>query len=192
MTDDDDDDDGFDAPAPSKLKPFKAKKKSQVGRRQSHIGWTLMRVNTKRQIRVYPTHFAMGPLMGKPPLMWWPTMDDWDGARAMVEAVMDVNIDTLYEMTLRFPEHTFGFEVMLTGHDPAKQVAERAVLRVLHLPRDHVLTIDIVRLHDDTIQVRGIITRDAKEIASDIYFDDSIDADDNGMDAAELVASLSQ
>lgn len=167
-------------------------KLSQSDRKQGHLGWSIMRTPTRRAMRVYPSGFAKKNLAGKPEVMWWPILDDWAGAKSLIDAIMDDDRDALHEFTLKYPEHEFGFESLLKGHDRGGEIIERRTIRSIMLKREHRLDIDLVEKLDESIELHARIMRGSKEIAKEVIWPDGSAslAEKAGMVPAELTMSM--
>lgn len=164
----------------------------QSGRKTSHHGWSIMRVPSKRCMRIFPSTFAKKNLGHKPQVVWWPILDDVAGCQAVIEAMMDDNLALLHELTARYPEHRFGFESMLAGFDHGSEVAERVTFKTYHLKREHQLDLDAVQLLDGRQQVLAVVRRHGKIIASEVQWDSSTSEDSapTGMDPASFTMSV--
>lgn len=147
--------------------------RQNVPPKHGYMGWYIMRVATKRMMRCAPAGFAAAKenMAGRPSLVWWPVLDDLDGPKLMIDAIMADDRDYLHELTLRYPEHTFGFEMVLKNHDRGQEVVERQTLRSIMLPREHRLDIEAVKLLDERVQVVAYCRRGMKTIAEEVLYD---------------------
>lgn len=142
-----------------------------------YMGWYIVRTATKRMMRCAPAGFAAAKanLAGQPKVCWWPILDDYEGPKLMIDAIMQTDRGYLHELTLRFPEHHFGFEeVLLTDYQRGGEVVERQTLRTVTLPREHRLDIDAVKLLDNRVQVVAYVRRGMKDIASEVLYDSTM------------------
>lgn len=157
-------------------------------------GWFIVRAATKRMMRLGPAGFAKANIVksGAPGVIWWPVLDDYEGPKKVIDAVMATDLDYLHELTLRFPEHTFGFEGMLTHHNRGREIVERQTLRTTPLPREHRLDIEAVKLLDGRVQVVAYCRRGMKIIAQEVLYDstDGEPMQTDGMGNALLTMSV--
>jgi len=159
--------------------------KDPISRKEGYLGWVIMRTPTRRSMRIFHSGFAERNLAGKPKVVWWPVLDDWEGAKHVVDLIMDDDRDGLFELTLRYPEHTFGFEPLLKGHDRGGEIAERVTLKSIILKRGHHMDIDLVEKLNGTVELHARIMRGGKAIVTEVV--ETLDA---GTDAANLSMSL--
>ncbi len=141
-----------------------------------------MVVASARKMKIFPTPTSYENLKHYPHPMSWPVLGDWQGCYDMIEAVMTDDLDALYELTLRFPEHTFGFEELLTRYNRSGEVAERLILRTVPLPREHRFDVEMVRLLDNSVQVLGIVRRGEKKISIETFYDSRTDTSADSLD----------
>jgi hypothetical protein len=174
------------------VKLDKKGRRTQLGDKKGYNGWSIMRVKSRRLMKLFPAGFAKQHFTDKPAIVWWPVLDDLEGCYAAIDAIIDDDLDALDEMTKRFPEHVFGFENMLKGHDRTQEAIERLLLRSVPLPREHRVDIEAVRLLDETIQVVVCCRRGMRTVAEEVIYDsrdDDADESDDGMDDAAIILS---
>ncbi len=79
-------------------------------RRMGHKGWMLTSMSVDQCIKVSPITFSKAKLMemGYPNGFIWPVVDDFDGARMLVDAVMSRNTEQIRALNGRHPLADFG------------------------------------------------------------------------------------
>ncbi len=152
-----------------------------------HLGWYIMRVATKQMMRMAPAGFASARInmTHLPKLVWWPTIDDYEGAKACITMMVHGDLNGLHELTLRYPTHTFGFEPMLATFDRGGEIVERVLLRTKELPRDCRFDVEMVKLLDGRIQVIGACRRGVTTLVDEVFYDSSRDEDTTMLDAIQ-------
>ncbi len=191
--------DGAPAPIKKPRKPHKPYRprgheeqrgKSPALMKIGYSGWVINRVPSKQAMRIFVAPFSRPHLKDKPQTVYWPVLDDWDGAKRVIDAMMNNELELMNEFKLRFPEHEFGFEKMLEGHATDEEVVERRVLKSIPLQRDHVLNIELVKLVNENIQVHAVLRRGPKALGSEVYYDQfKEDAGESGTDDATYSAT---
>jgi hypothetical protein len=139
-------------------------------RRAGHRGWTVDNCAIPRHVKAFHGGFAKsaGSLKAFPEPLIWPTFNDLDGAKLMIDAVMGSDFDMLRELKADFPAHTFGFEVWMQGKIaegvPGAGSRDR-VLRTVALPRGFSLDMVLVQKPDRVVQVYAVV-RNGRAVVS--------------------------
>ncbi len=158
--------------------------------KQGFRGYILMPVMSHNMMKAYVVKIKGDEFRESlPKILWWPSMLDFDGAKGMVSAVIENNLGMLSELKLRYPEHRFGFEDLLTGHDRNKDMVECMTVASFNLQRGHRLDFDLIKTINGSTLLNACIRREHKTIMTETVFDSEFD--DNGTDEATVEGSIS-
>lgn len=129
-------------------------------KRSSHRGWLLIAAPVEQVVTIYPGPFALTRLeaRGVPLKFYWPVMSDFEGAKMLIDAVMDADLPALLRLNARFPEFDFQlgewFECLKRDAEKASRTL-RKTLKVQHLP--HGLRMDVELETDTDTGLRAIV-----------------------------------
>jgi hypothetical protein len=104
-------------------------------RRVGHKGWLLGKVVREGVISIEPCKWSVEKLAEYPQPLIWPIVDDFAGARKLIDAVMDRNAEMMRSLIKRFPEYNLGLgDYVDRMEERAKKIASvhRKVIKRIH------------------------------------------------------------
>ena len=136
--------------------------------KKGHRGYLLENLAIERVIRCGPNNFARAKLeaSGFPLRFIWPIPGDLDGARALVDAVLDGDAPAIREAMAAHPGDDLGLRAHLVELEAkAPPVTARRVLRSRGLASGCRLDVELVRVAD-AAELRAVIRKGDKTLAS--------------------------
>lgn len=115
--------------------------------RQGYRGWTLGNVHTDGITKCWHSAYSAPKLSAFPTPLHWPRIGDFNGAKALVDAVMDRDIVAIERLGAQFPEYDLGlgeWGKALKMEYVRQSGMSRKILRKRIFPNGRMLTLECV------------------------------------------------
>lgn len=137
--------------------------------REGYRGWILMKSGIDQALKAVLTGFATMKVKGQyPASIYWPDINDWEGMKGFIDAVMAKDIVLMETIQKEFPEYDLGineFVERLKREGFDKFPGGCKIIRTQPLPRNMRIDTEIVTDKDNVMHIRNVIRRRSEEIA---------------------------
>ena len=115
--------------------------------RTGYRGWTLGNVHTDGVVKCWHSKYSAAKLSMYPSPLVWPRLGDFNGAKALVDAVMNRDIVAVERLGSQFPEYDLGLgewgKQLKTAY-VAESANARRIIKKRLLPNGRLLTLECV------------------------------------------------